>query len=328
MNALARSLGAKDTVAGDPTGLDSPGQFTTVRDLAVLGRAALNDPTVRGYLTIPRASLAGRGDDRFEIQNHNTLLGSYDGTIGVKNGYTVAAGATFVGAATRGGRTLIVSLLRTAPAYGVDARALLDWGFANAAMVTPVGHLPALVEPGAGGVSDAAGGGAPADRAGNGAQSGPDGASSSKHYGFRVSAPLGEIGVVTWAALGFTLVACVVTILAHRARRRNRRRAQARLRAAQRASGRPPFPRDGHVSVTPRPARRGRDAWNQAGRDQPDLFGTPEGTPRRRVPRSRDHAGDVISGVFPAGSDDPDDPDPGWEPEPREASGSGDPFGR
>ncbi|MCM3926485.1 serine hydrolase, partial [Frankia sp. AiPs1] len=142
MNALAASLGARETVAGDPTGLDSPGQVTSVYDLAVLGRAALNDPSVRGYLTIPRASLTGRGDQRFEIQNHNSLLRTYDGAVGVKNGYTVAAGATFVGAATRGGRTLIVALLRAAPAYGTDARALLDWGFAHAGQVTPVGYLP------------------------------------------------------------------------------------------------------------------------------------------------------------------------------------------
>ncbi|MCL9797666.1 D-alanyl-D-alanine carboxypeptidase family protein, partial [Frankia sp. AgKG'84/4] len=150
MNDLAVGLGAHDTVAGDPTGLDSPGQVTSVYDLAVFGRAALREPTVRQYLTIPRASLPGRDGQRFEIQNHNLLLGRYDGTVGVKNGYTVAAGATFVGAATRGGRTLIVSLLRTAPAFDKDARALLDWGFAHDGQVKPVGYLPNSEQPVAG----------------------------------------------------------------------------------------------------------------------------------------------------------------------------------
>ncbi|EIV94050.1 D-alanyl-D-alanine carboxypeptidase [Frankia sp. QA3] len=213
MNALARSLGARETVAGDPTGLDSPGQVTSVYDLAILGRAALNDPIVRGYLTIPRASLPGRGNQRFEIQNHNSLLRTYDGAIGVKNGYTVAAGATFVGAATRGGRTLIVALLRAAPAYGTDARALLDWGFAHAGQVTPVGYLPNS----AGAVAG------DATRSMAGAQAAAQPASPPVHRADHSGGITGEIGPMTWIALALTAGACVVTALMRRTARRRRR---------------------------------------------------------------------------------------------------------
>ncbi|ABW15309.1 Serine-type D-Ala-D-Ala carboxypeptidase [Parafrankia sp. EAN1pec] len=223
MNRLAASLGASETVAGDPTGLDAPGQHTTAHDLAVIGRATLNDPIVRGYLTIPRASLPGRGDERFEIANHNTLIGSYEGTIGIKNGYTVAAGATFVGAATRNDRTLIVSLLRTAPAYGTDARALLDWGFAHAADVRPVGRLagPSDVTPGdpitaGGAVAPGTAPGGTGERA-DSRGAGQDGGSPP---GRATTGDAGGVGAVTWTALAVTVVATALTVFGRVRRRR------------------------------------------------------------------------------------------------------------
>ncbi|MDT3438472.1 serine hydrolase [Pseudofrankia sp. BMG5.37] len=220
MNALAAALGATDTVAVDPTGLDAPGQLTSVRDLAVLGRAAIAEPAVSRYLTIPRASLPTRDGGRFEIQNHNLLLGSYEGTLGVKNGYTVAADATYVGAVRRGGRTLVVALLRTAPNYGIDARALLDWGFANDGLVRPVGTLPARATGARPSADRARAGGALAGggREDMGRAPAADGRPGSGHAAGR------GIGWVTWMALGLTILASVLTALSHR-----RRRARARL---------------------------------------------------------------------------------------------------
>ncbi|ONH59436.1 D-alanyl-D-alanine carboxypeptidase [Frankia sp. CcI49] len=250
MNRLAASLGAHDTVAGDPTGLDAPGQHTTAHDLAVIGRAVLNNPTVRGYLTIPRAVLPGRGDERFEIANHNTLLGTYEGTIGIKNGYTIAAGATFVGAAARDGRTLIVSLLRTAPTYATDAKALLDWGFAHAADVRPLGRLaepartdPATAAQAGAGTDTGTGGPGPAQAAGaaaGGEGRGSDGDGGSKENDrFRqAAAPAdagGGVGTATWVALAITVAVSALTLLG-----RTRRRADAVQRAP-----RPPA-RHGH----------------------------------------------------------------------------------
>ncbi|MCK9922930.1 serine hydrolase [Frankia sp. AgPm24] len=227
MNTLAGSLGAHDTVAGDPTGLDSPGQLTSVHDLAVLGRAAIHEPSVRPYLTVPRASLPGRGDQRFEIQNHNLLLNRYEGTIGVKNGYTVAAGATFVGAATRAGRTLVVALLRTAPEFDRDARALLDWGFAHGSQITPVGYLPDAAT----GLAASAAGAGPAGAA---ARTAPraDALPAPKvdeHGGI-----LHGIGPTTWIAVCLTVAALLLTMATRRLGRRTRRARAARA-AAMRA---------------------------------------------------------------------------------------------
>jgi D-alanyl-D-alanine carboxypeptidase (penicillin-binding protein 5/6) len=86
------------------------------------------------------------GGKRFEMYNHNKLLTRYRGAIGVKTGYTIAARHTYVGAAERGGRTLIVTLMKTETTYP-DAIALLDWGFAALGKAAPVGRLVDPVEP-------------------------------------------------------------------------------------------------------------------------------------------------------------------------------------
>jgi D-alanyl-D-alanine carboxypeptidase (penicillin-binding protein 5/6) len=220
MNRLAASLGATDTVAVDPTGLDAPGQLTSVRDLAILGRAALAQPVVSQYLTIPRAQLPGRGGRTFEIQNHNMLLGRYAGTLGVKNGYTVAADATYVGAVHRGGRTLLVALLRAAPDYAVDARILLDWGFANAEKARPVGMLPAPPPP----VDDTAAhvDDATATVGSLRAPGSPVGAGAAHGGGLGV-------GWFTWVALAATVAAAALMGLAER-RTNQVRRARRRHR--------------------------------------------------------------------------------------------------
>jgi D-alanyl-D-alanine carboxypeptidase (penicillin-binding protein 5/6) len=87
----------------------------------------------------------GRFYHPFHIHNINDLLGRYPGAIGIKPGRTNRAQHTFVGAATRGGRTLVVTQLGSVKGSWKDTAALLDWGFAHAAEVTPVGRL---VDPG------------------------------------------------------------------------------------------------------------------------------------------------------------------------------------
>jgi D-alanyl-D-alanine carboxypeptidase (penicillin-binding protein 5/6) len=73
---------------------------------------------------------------------------TYPGLIGVKNGYTTNAGNTLVAAARRGGRTLVVTVMNPQAGGGFtvyeEARSLLDWGFAAAGHVDPVGSLDAL----------------------------------------------------------------------------------------------------------------------------------------------------------------------------------------
>lgn len=153
MNAKAAALGAWDTVAKDPSGLDADGQRSSAYDLSLLGRAAMRLPAFRSYAVTPDFTFPGGTDTSgrvyapFQISNHNTLLQNYPGAIGVKNGYTSGARHTFIGAAIRGGRTLLITQMGggVVPSWQPTA-ALLDWAFAHADALTPVGTL---VAPGA-----------------------------------------------------------------------------------------------------------------------------------------------------------------------------------
>jgi serine-type D-Ala-D-Ala carboxypeptidase (penicillin-binding protein 5/6) len=145
MNAEARRLRAIDTTARNTSGLDHPQQRSSAYDLALIGRAAMESPAFRGYVATKRYYMPAPGKKTIYLASHDKLLWNYDGAIGIKNGYTVKARATFVGAATRGNRTLIVSMMKTNPRYWPEAAALLSWGFkAASAGAEPVGQL---VEP-------------------------------------------------------------------------------------------------------------------------------------------------------------------------------------
>jgi D-alanyl-D-alanine carboxypeptidase (penicillin-binding protein 5/6) len=170
MNATAAGLGARDTVAKDPSGLDQPGQSSSVYDLALIGRAAMKLPDFRGYVgtkhvTFPggRAS-NGKKQPAFMVNNHMRLLFNYEGAIGIKNGYTVAAKQTFIGAATRAGKTYIVTEMSSPNGSWRPTAAMLDWAFAYGSAVAPVGTLvePAATHPAR---SSAAGGTSPSQAA-------------------------------------------------------------------------------------------------------------------------------------------------------------------
>jgi D-alanyl-D-alanine carboxypeptidase (penicillin-binding protein 5/6) len=130
MNAKAYQLGARNTRAATPSGLDGPGMesLTTPYDLAVIFRAALTYPMFAHVMRQPSA-LFPDGNGYKEIESQNELLQRYPGTLGGKTGYTDLARKTFVGAAQRNGRRLVVVQM-----YGSDdmygqAIGLFDWGF-------------------------------------------------------------------------------------------------------------------------------------------------------------------------------------------------------
>jgi D-alanyl-D-alanine carboxypeptidase (penicillin-binding protein 5/6) len=153
MNEKARYLRALDTVAKTPSGLDAPGESTSVYDLALIGRAGLAMPEFRRYVGTVRSTMPAPHNKHFEIYTHNRLLTTYRGDIGIKNGYTVAAGASYVGAATRHGHTIIIAMLHAQPYFWDEARSLLTWGFKARGHVLPIGRL---VEPGEAAVTSAA----------------------------------------------------------------------------------------------------------------------------------------------------------------------------
>jgi D-alanyl-D-alanine carboxypeptidase (penicillin-binding protein 5/6) len=141
MNLVAAQLQANDTVARTPDGLDAAGQSSSAYDLALIFRAGLAMPQFKHYLALKTAAFPAPKGQSFQIQTHDKLLTDYPGMIGGKNGYTVAAQASYVGAATRGGHTIIVAIMRDQANFWPEEKALLDWGFAADATATPVGQL-------------------------------------------------------------------------------------------------------------------------------------------------------------------------------------------
>lgn len=128
MNAKAQQLGARSTHAGSPSGLDGPGweSVTTPHDLAVIFRAALANPLIAYILRQPSAQFPGK-----TITAQNELLSRYPGDLGGKTGYTSLARKTYVGAARRGSRRLVVvQMYGTGDLYG-QAIGLFDWGFSQ-----------------------------------------------------------------------------------------------------------------------------------------------------------------------------------------------------
>lgn len=134
MNQKAAELGMENTHYVTPSGLDAEGQGSSARDLAVLACAALQNPEFRkvcgqtnGHMTV--------GGVEYWMSNHNRLLKEYDGCIGLKTGYTDAAGRCLVSAAERDG-AVIVSVVLHDPEDWDDSAALLDWGFSALTPVT------------------------------------------------------------------------------------------------------------------------------------------------------------------------------------------------
>jgi D-alanyl-D-alanine carboxypeptidase (penicillin-binding protein 5/6) len=126
MNAKAQQLGARSTRASSPSGLDGPGweTVTSPHDLAVLFRQALKYPLIARILQTTSAAFPGK-----TITAQNELLARYPGDLGGKTGYTNLARKTYVGAAQRNGRRLVVvQMYGTGDLYG-QATALFDWGW-------------------------------------------------------------------------------------------------------------------------------------------------------------------------------------------------------
>ncbi|MFF0775342.1 D-alanyl-D-alanine carboxypeptidase family protein [Nonomuraea wenchangensis] len=141
MNEEAKRLQAYDTVAKTPSGLDKPGQSSSAYDLALIARAGLANRDFVRYISTKTADFPAPKGKTYQISNHNKLLWRYQGMIGVKNGWTSKALGSFVGAATRGGHTIVVSVMRHEGYFWEEVGELLDWGFSVRGKVTPVGQL-------------------------------------------------------------------------------------------------------------------------------------------------------------------------------------------
>ena len=137
MNRRAQELGMNDTHFVNCTGLPADGHLTSAYDIAVMSRELLlNHPDIRQFTTIWMDSLRG-GESM--LVNTNKLIRFYDGATGLKTGSTDTAKNCLSASAERNGMELIAVVLKapTSTDRFEDAKALLNYGFSNYALVTP-----------------------------------------------------------------------------------------------------------------------------------------------------------------------------------------------
>lgn len=123
MNQRAESLGMKDTHFANPNGLDDEAHYSTAYDMALLAQEVSKNERLMTLVATRSAYVAGRS-----LTNHNKLLWRYEGCMGMKTGYTDAAGRTLVSCAKRGEQTLICVTLKDRDDWK-DHAALFDYGF-------------------------------------------------------------------------------------------------------------------------------------------------------------------------------------------------------
>ncbi len=140
MNERAAELGMTDTHFVNCTGLDdepdAAEHLTTAYDIALMSRELLKHEEIKKYTTIWMDTVR---NGEFGLSNTNKLVRFYDGTTGLKTGYTSAAGHCLSASAKRGGMELIAVVLHcdSSPHRFESAKALLNYGFANYALITP-----------------------------------------------------------------------------------------------------------------------------------------------------------------------------------------------
>jgi len=136
MNQKAKDLGLANTHFTNPHGLDDPNHHTTAYELGLIAREALSHDSLKAIISTKRKTIPHNGDDGVRLLlNHNKLLASYDGAVGVKTGFTKKSGRCLVSAASREGITLIAVTLN-APDDWHDHTALLDYGFSLYEQIT------------------------------------------------------------------------------------------------------------------------------------------------------------------------------------------------
>jgi D-alanyl-D-alanine carboxypeptidase len=143
MNDLARELGARETVAKNASGLTAAGSHSTARDLVILLRAALEDPTVSRILGMRYAEIStAAGKLSHTVWRSTDYVNKYSGSLG-KSGYTTPAKNTLVVGTEIDGHRIAVASLGAPGGYSTSgARALTEWANANFDGLKGVGRLP------------------------------------------------------------------------------------------------------------------------------------------------------------------------------------------
>lgn len=132
MNKKALEIGAKNTRFANPHGLDSEGHYTTARDLALITSYALKNPVFSSIVSSKKKIIEGPPNENWDrvMINKNKMLWQFDGSDGVKTGFTNKAGRCLVSSATRDGLQIVCVVLNCGPMWN-DSSTLLEYAFKN-----------------------------------------------------------------------------------------------------------------------------------------------------------------------------------------------------
>jgi len=151
MNRRAQDIGMLNTSFITPSGLDADGHYSTAYDMALLAREALANNDFADICSQYRLRVSyGNPPYNRWLQNHNKLLGYYDGTFGVKTGFTKKSGRCLVSAARRGGIELICVTLGAPDDWNIH-RGLYDRFFSELTLRDLAEKMPDIKVPVVGG---------------------------------------------------------------------------------------------------------------------------------------------------------------------------------
>lgn len=141
MNGRAKELGMSDTNFVNCTGLDdseeAKAHLTSAHDIALMSRQLLKyHPAIKQFTTIWMDTVR---DGAFGLSNTNKLIRFYSGATGLKTGFTSGAGYCLSASAERDGMELVAVVMgcETSQDRFAACKSMLDYGFANFALVTP-----------------------------------------------------------------------------------------------------------------------------------------------------------------------------------------------
>jgi len=154
MNSRAQTLGLSNTHFCNPSGLDNPDHYTTALDLARLAAYAMKNKDFAQIVGTKKMRISYDGIKNARLLfNHNRLLNSYPGEIGVKTGFTKKSGRCLVSCACRNGVTLVAVTLND-PNDWKDHTALLDSGFSKLKNTPLLSSTPEITAKVVGGKAD------------------------------------------------------------------------------------------------------------------------------------------------------------------------------
>jgi D-alanyl-D-alanine carboxypeptidase len=136
MNIKVKELGLTRSLFVNPSGLDQDGQITTASDLIKASTLAMENPLFSNVVATRQKTVTSV-DEKFvhKLTNVNKLLGSVDGVLGVKTGFTEGAQENLVTYVNRDGKKVMFAVLGSSDRFG-ETKALINWVFGSYSWVT------------------------------------------------------------------------------------------------------------------------------------------------------------------------------------------------